>query len=300
MKNHFNRIFICLTFRIQWIIILAFILYNCFQICGFMIVHAEMGVGGILEAPHNLAKPFEFPNPLGNLQTENGLVKGINVNYPKDIWNTEKTLVDIDKEIQRLQLIINNNRPDLRDVFIKDTPATVLRLNLLEKDMVDLLTYRNAKPIAILWDDFVCKRLIITNEEAKHLLCYLAVLEKEYIYIPEYTTCPVIYDKLYTQIKAFFPSPFGPDASKYYQDINSNQQNLLFIEANLAISHLGELSLYNPLFVDALVIKNQYTSLYTYSINNPGKVVSPENMQDMHDQLLKAYITEYKLKTQAI
>lgn len=67
MKNFCNKLYILFTFRIKLILILVFILYNCFQMCGYMIVHAEMSTDWNdwqKELPENLPKPYEFPNPL--------------------------------------------------------------------------------------------------------------------------------------------------------------------------------------------------------------------------------------------
>lgn len=274
MATFYNRIFIFFTYHTFIVNFIVFFFFNV----SLNVVYAENEIfGDIRLNDPTLPKPHLFPNV--DLSV-NPLLKGVYTCYSQDQWN-------IEKEIQRLELVLYNNRPDPREVFL--LRGENLRFNLVEPKMIDMLSYHNSYAIAQLWDDCVFDRLKVNSEETKSLLCYLSIVEKGYIYVPSLTTRPVLYDDLYQHINNFFPSPNGPQASKYYTNLEGSP-NLSYIKTNESIYNLWLTSKKNPLLSQTLVIINQNTALYTHYLLHPNTVISAIAKKEMYFSLLQAFL----------
>lgn len=274
------KMYIFLTFNITFVLLACLIIFNLLNICN--VCYAEENpYGSPSRNDPSLTTPYPYPNPLSGLvKEENPLLKGVYSCYSQKLWESEKAM-------QHLELILHNNRPDPTEVFLLRREN--LRLNLLEQDMVDKLSYRDSLSVLQLWNDCVFGRLKVNSEEARSLLCYLSMVEEGYIYVPGLTSRPVLYDDLHQHISRFFPSPSGPQASRYYTNLEGSP-NSFYINTNEIVYNLWLASKKNPMLTQALVLLNQNTALYTHNLLHPNIVVSSLANKEMYLSLLQSFL----------
>lgn len=296
MLAFYNRLYIFLTFKINLVFLVIFTLYNLTTLLGYNVVFADQKSYGDLPlaCPNPNSTGFSNTQPGFTLfpnstlpETKNGLVLGVEVTYPSNVW-----LKEIEERKQYWLKMFENNKPDPVEVYILENKN--LRLNI----QPSFFSYAPlTESVNGLFYSHIMGKFDIANEEVKHLLCYLSILEKRYVYLGDTAAagCRSLED-LYHDLKRFFPDPYDQKNRNYYFDINLRQSfpKHSFSVANDALLTLVNFSEYNPLLIHAFVMKNHLISLHSFWLKD-GFLCPEASQYDCYCVLLKNFKQNFNL-----